>query len=92
MVPKSKLEKHVDILTVLASREPLNLTHIMEKTKINRNVLKQQLEFLIQQNLVEKQISSKNKVLYAITERGLKVLNVVVPIIEETRKIPALLH
>lgn len=92
MVPRSKLEKHVDILTVLARREPLNLTHIMDKTNINRNALKQYLEFLIQQDLVEKQILSKNRVFYAITERGLKVLNVVVPIIEEARKIPALLY
>ena len=92
MVPRSKLEKYVDVLTVLARREPLNLTHIMNKTNINRNVLKQHLEFLIQQDLVEKQILSKNRVFYAITERGLKVLKVVVPIIEEARKIPALLY
>jgi len=92
MVPRSKLEKYVDILTVLAHREPLNLTHIMDKTNTDRNVLKRYLEFLIQQDLVEEQILSKNRVFYAITERGLKVLNVVVPIIKEARKIPALLY
>jgi len=92
MVPRSKLEKYVGILTVLARREPLNLTHIMDKTNIDHNVLKRYLEFLIQQDLVEEQILSENRVFYAITERGLKVLNVVVPIIKETRKIPALLY
>lgn len=92
MVPRSRLEKYVDILTVLARREPLNLTHIMHETNINRNLLKKYLEFLILQDLVEKQAPSKKRVFYAITERGSRVLNVVVPIIEEARKIPALLY
>lgn len=88
---RSKLEKYVDILTVLARRGPLNLTHIMLEVNISRNVLKKCLDFLILQDLVEKQTLSKKRVLYAITERGLRVVNVVVPIIEIARKIPALL-
>ena len=89
---RSKLEMNLDILKILASQGPMKLTQLMHKTGLSQKVLKQHLDFLIQQNLIEKQNFSKDKIFYAITERGLKVLNVVVPIVEEVRKIPALLH
>ena len=98
MVRKSKLERYVDILEILArarnfaSQGPMDLTQLMRKTGLSKNVLKQRLDFLIQQNLVEEQNLGKDKIFYAITERGLKVLYVVVPIIEEARKIPASLY
>jgi len=98
MVRKSKLERYVDILEILArarnfaSQGPMDLTQLMRKTGLSKNVLKQRLDFLIQQNLVEEQKLGKDKIFYAITERGLKVLYVVVPIIEEARKIPASLY
>jgi len=83
---------YVDILKILASQGPMKLTQLMHKTDLSQSVLKQHLDFLIQQNLVEKQSFSRGETFYAITERGLKVLNIVVPIIEEARKIPALLY
>ena len=89
---KSKLEMYVDILRILASQGPKKLTQLMHKTDLSQSIQKQRLAFLIQQNLVEKQIFSKGEIFYTITERGLKVLNIVVPIIEEARKTPALLH
>ena len=92
MVRGSKLEMNLDILKILASQGPMELTQLMNKTDISQSVLEQHLNFLIPQNLVEKQNLGKDKIFYAITERGLRVLKVVVPIIEEARKIPALLH
>jgi len=89
---RSKLEMNVVILKILASQGPRKLTQLMHKTDLSQGVLEQHLAFLIQQNLVEKQSFSRGEIFYAITERGLKVLNIVVPIIEEARKIPALLH
>ena len=89
---RSKLEMNLDILKILASQGPGKLKQLMDKTDLSRSVLKQNLDFLIQQNLVEEQNLGKAEVFYVITERGLKVLNVVAPIIEEVRKIPALLH
>ena len=89
---RSKLEMYVDILRILASQGPKKLVQLVDKTDLSQSVLKQRLDFLIQQNLIEKQNFSKNKIFYVITERGLKVLNIVVPIIEEARKTPALLH
>ena len=92
MVRGSKLEMNLDILKILASQGPMELTQLMNKTDLSQSVLKQHLNFLIPQNLVEKQNLGKDKIFYAVTERGLRVLKVVVPIIEEARKIPALLH
>jgi predicted transcriptional regulator len=99
---RSKLEMYVDILKVLANRGPLKLTHVMYKANVNCSVLKQYLDFLIQQNLVEEQTlrkkRNKTRVVYAITERGITVikyfreLNIALQITEEANKIPALLY
>jgi len=94
---RSKLEMYVDILKVLARHGPLKLTHIMYKANVNCSVLKQYLDFLIQHNLVKEQTLPKKRVVYAITERGRTVLkyfrevNSALQIIEEAKKIPALL-
>jgi predicted transcriptional regulator len=88
---RSKLEMYVDILRVLAHRGPLKLTHIMYKANVNCSVLKQYLEFLIKQNLVEERTVGKRRVVYAITQRGITVLKYfrelkqVLPIVEESR-------
>ena len=88
---RSKLEMYIDILKVLAHRGPLKLTHIMYKANVNCSVLKQYLDFLIKQNLVEERTAGKRRVVYAITQRGITVLKhfrelkQVLPIIEEPR-------
>jgi len=95
IVRRSKLEMYVDILEILArarnfaSKGQMELTQLVHKIGLSRRVLKERLNFLIQQNLVEEQNLGEGKIFYAITERGLKVLYVVVPIMEEARKIPA---
>jgi len=82
---------YIDILKVLAHRGPLKLTHIMYKANVNCSVLKQYLDFLIKQDLVEERTAGKRRVVYAITQRGITVLKhfrelkQVLPIIEETR-------
>jgi len=92
MVRRSKLEMNLDILKILASQGPMELTQLMNKADLSQSVLEQHLDFLIQQNLVEEQNLGKGETFYVITERGLRVLKIIVPIIEEARKIPALLH
>ena len=75
---RSKLEIYIDILRVLAHHGPLKLTHIMYKSNVNCTVLKEFLDSLSQQNLVEEQILLKRKgqkITYAITERGRIALN-----------------
>jgi len=99
---RSKLEMYIDILKVLAHHGPLKLTHIMYKANVNCGVLKQALDFLVRQNLIEEQSlysrKDKTKVVYAITDRGITVLkyfrelNSALQITEEANKIPALLY
>jgi predicted transcriptional regulator len=82
---------YVDILKVLAQRGPLKLTHVMYKANVNCSVLKEYLDFLSKQGLVEEKIIRRERVVYAITQRGVTVLKQfrelkeVLPIVEETR-------
>lgn len=75
---RSKMEMYIDIVKVMAQNGPMKLTHIMYKANVNCSVLKETLDFLIQQNLVEEQITVKKrnqtKVRYAVTEKGITVL------------------
>ena len=98
---RSKMEMYIDILKVMAQNGPLKLTHIMYKANLNCSVLKQNLDFLIQQNLIEEQIIPKKrnkiKIRYAITERGKTVIkyfnevNIALKL-TDSRRIPALLY
>ena len=82
---------YVDILSVLAHRGPLKLTHVMYKANVNCSVLKEYLTFLMDQGLVEERNLRKRRVVYAVTQRGLTVLKYfrelkqVLPIVEEAR-------
>ena len=95
---RSKLEMYVDILKVLAQRGPLKLTHVMYKANVNCSVLKEYLDFLIKQGLVEERTVGKRRVVYAITQRGITVLKYfreleqVLPILEEARKAVPILY
>jgi len=71
---RSKLEMYVDVLSVLAQRGPLKLTHIMYKANLNCSVLGEYLDFLIEKELVEERKAQKNRTVYAITQRGVTVL------------------
>ena len=53
---RAKLEIYVDILQVLAHKGPLKLTHIMYKANVNCRVLKEYLDYLLKQGLVEERI------------------------------------
>jgi predicted transcriptional regulator len=88
---RSKLETLVDILQVLSRRGPLKLTHIMYKANVNCKVLREYLDFLTRQNLIEERAVGKNRTVFAITPRGITVLKYfrelkqVLPIIEEAK-------
>jgi predicted transcriptional regulator len=96
-VRRSKLEMYVDILSVLSHRGPLKLTHVMYKANVNCIVLKEYLDFLMKQGLVEERPVRKSRIVYAVTQRGLMVLKYfkelkqVLPIVEEDqRRVPPL--
>jgi predicted transcriptional regulator len=75
---RSKLEMHVDTLKALACHGPLKLTYITYKANVNCSVMKQFLDSLAQQGLVEEQTFRKKrrwKTVYAITEKGRTALD-----------------
>jgi predicted transcriptional regulator len=63
----------------------------MYKTNVALSVLREYLDFLIKQNLVEERNVGKTRTVFAITQRGITVLEYfrelqqALPIIEETR-------
>jgi predicted transcriptional regulator len=89
---------YIDILEVLAQRGPLKLTHVMYKANVNCSVLKDYLEFLLKQELVEERSLGKKRIVFAISQKGITVLKYfrelkqVLPIIEEdVRHLPPLI-
>ncbi len=79
---RSKLEIYIDILATLAFDGQLKITHIMNKANINCQVLRELLEFLVQNNLVEEKNQQKQTI-YAITSKGMKILKA----FEEIKKV-----
>jgi predicted transcriptional regulator len=81
---------YVDILEVLAHVGPLKLTHVMYQVNVNCSVLREYLDFLTKQGLVEVRIIGRERKVYAITQLGVTVLEQfrelkeVLPIVEET--------
>jgi predicted transcriptional regulator len=88
---RSKMEIYIDILSVLANKGPLKLTHIMYKANVNCSLLKDNLDYLIKQKLIEERIITKERTIFAVTQHGINVLRYfkeltkALPIIEETR-------
>jgi predicted transcriptional regulator len=93
---RSKLVVYIDILDVLATKGHLKLTHIMYKSNVNCKVLKEQLEFLVKNSLVEERTLGKERTVYGITPKGTQILKafgeikLVFPDEEEKRAIPLL--
>jgi predicted transcriptional regulator len=71
---RSKLEIYLDILAVLALKGQLKPTHLMSKSNVNCKSLKELIDFLIKNGLVEKKILKKAQVVYALTPNGMAIL------------------
>jgi len=88
---RSKLEMYAEILSVLAQEKSLGITHLMYKVNINCTILKEYVDFLIHQGLLEEHLGVKPKAVYCVTKRGVTVLQQfndlkqVLPIIEESQ-------
>ena len=89
---RSKLEIYVDILEVLPQRTPLKVTHIMYNANVNCKVLKEYLDFLTKQKLIEEHVVGNGKVVYANNAHGTEVLKFfreldkLLPLLEEESK------
>ncbi len=89
---------YFDVLKVLAQQGPLKLSHITCKANFNCSALKECLDFLLQQGLVEKRIVKRGQTVYGNTPRGVAVLkyfkelNKALPIIEEKTNVHFILE
>jgi predicted transcriptional regulator len=70
---RSKQEIYADILRVLAFDGASKPTQLAYKAKVNTQALNQCLNYLCQQNLVEKRTIRK-KLTYAVTKKGWRVI------------------
>jgi predicted transcriptional regulator len=96
---RSKMEMHLDIIKTLAQKGPLKLTHIMYKANVNCSVLSEQLEFLMQQNIVQEKTLKKGKIVYELSEKGFSIIKTFREIQtllqfdeENKQRIPAILY
>jgi predicted transcriptional regulator len=71
-VRKSKLETYEDMLEVLLNK-PLTSEDISKRAISDNTLLKQHLDFLMKNGLIEER-TSERKTSYAVTERGVAVL------------------
>lgn len=85
---KSKLMICIEVLCTLVSNgRPMTLTQLLDKFEMDECRLKPHLRLLWNRGLVEEENFGDNKIYYVVTEKGLKVLNVISPIIREAHKI-----
>ncbi|MGQ9468857.1 MAG: winged helix-turn-helix domain-containing protein [Nitrososphaerales archaeon] len=74
IIRRSKLERLVDILKVVASAGLIRQTHIMYKANLTWDELKRDLQWLMDLRLIEKMVMSEG-IFYKITSLGLDALS-----------------
>ncbi len=74
LIRRSKMERYINILKVLAQTGQLKMTHIMYKSNFNGSILKEYLCFLRKKGLVEERITNKRHSVFAVTQRGITVM------------------
>jgi predicted transcriptional regulator len=84
---RSKLMICIDILCTLVSNGPMRFVNLSHKVELDTIRLVPHLRLLIDRGLVEQQNLGENEILYIVTEKGLKVLKVVGPMVREAHKI-----
>ena len=71
---RSKLEKYLSVLEALVAR-PLEFDIILYQVDENWKVVKKHLDFLISHGLIERLPLGEKRVVFAVTEKGLAVLD-----------------
>jgi DNA-binding PadR family transcriptional regulator len=101
-MPLSKLDKYLKVLEVLVER-PQELDKVASRTRMKRRELKQRLDFLLLNGVIEERVFNDDRVVYAVNDRGLAVFKTLrafkyfeklkdtLPVIEEAREIASLL-
>ena len=84
---RSRLVICIELLCTLASKGSMTLTQLTHNVEVDKTRLIPHLKMLHNRGLIEKQNLGEHKIFYTVTERGLKVLKVVSPLIKEAHKI-----
>lgn len=71
---RSKSDVQLEILELLVNAGPMKLTHIMYKANVNCSILKMNIGFLINRNLIKAITVGKNRSTYTITNEGRRVI------------------
>ena len=59
---------------MLGNSDPLRFADVINKANLNYIILKEHLDFLIKQGLVEERTSKKRRVAFTVTQHGIIVL------------------
>jgi predicted transcriptional regulator len=84
---KSKLAICIEILCTLVPNGPMKLTQLRDKFEMDEARLQPHLRLLWNRGLIEEEDFGDEEPYYVVTERGLKVLKVVSPLIKEAHKL-----
>lgn len=84
---KSKLTICIEILCTLVPNGPMKLTQLRDKFEMDEARLQPHLRLLWNRGLIEEEDFGDEEPYYVVTERGLKVLKVVSPLIKEAHKL-----
>jgi DNA-binding HxlR family transcriptional regulator len=84
---KSKLMMCIEVLCTLVPNGPMKLTQLRDKFEMDEARLKPHLRLLWNRGLIEEEDFGEEEPYYVVTERGLKVLKVVSPLIKEAHKL-----
>jgi predicted transcriptional regulator len=72
---RSKMEMCISTLEALAYYGPMKITKITYKAKMNCSQLKEILDSLIEEKLVEERMLRKNKIVYVATPKARTILS-----------------
>ena len=84
---KSKLTICIEILCTLVPNGPMNLRQLRDRFEMDEARLQLQMRLLWDRGLIEEEDFGDEEPYYVVTERGLKVLKVVSPLIKEAHKL-----
>jgi predicted transcriptional regulator len=84
---ESKLMICIEVLCALVSHGPMNLTRLCGRIGRGKSLLEPHLRLLWDRGLVEEENFGGNEAHYVVTEKGLKVLKVIAPLLKEAHKI-----
>jgi len=84
---KSKLQVNVEVLCSLSSKGPLKAEQLIDEVDLSKSILIEHLDFLYDRGLIGEQNLDDNEKAYFITERGLKMIKVIGPMVREAQRL-----